>query len=449
MLRPRAARGDRGVVADAVEDRRGFLLRFMGRRRWQVATIAVALAALGGIAFAATGSSASLPTPIVRPAVWHTAVAGSGVRHFEYVFPDGQMFVYDIDHGFKLVKRVALPTGDGVRGVAVNPATHTLYLSHGSDAGGGHGSLLAVDLLTDKVIWDHSYKHGIDSMAINPAGTRIYMPDGELSSDGVWYVLDAATGNELASINTGAGTGDNGPHNTIVGLSGKYVYMGDRNLASAGSNYFYVASTATNRVIQRVGPLKSGVRPFTVNGRETLAYTTATGFLGFQVSSVVTGKVLYTMTFGPRFPYDPASFAPSAPSHGISLSPDERQLWVIDGPNSYVHVFDVSRVPNKPPRRVADVKLPHQLAGSEASCAYDCLRDSWLQHSRSGCYVFVGDTGDVISTRTDRPVAFLPAMRDSRKMIEVDWRNGQTIATSTRSGIGYVTGAPLPRLACR
>lgn len=425
------------------------VLALIGRRRWRLAAVVVALAIFGGIASAATRSTASLPTAVVRSAVWRAAIAGSGVRHFEYVFPDGQMFVYDIDHGFKLVKRMALPTGDGVRGVAVNPATHTLYVSHGSDGGGnGHGSLLAVNLLDDKVLWDHSYSHGIDSMALNLAGTRIYMPDGELSSDGVWYVLDAATGNELASISTGAGTGDNGPHNTVVGMSGKYVYMGDRNLAHAGSNYLYVASTATNRIIQRIGPLKSGVRPFTVSGRDTLAYTTATAFLGFQVSSVVTGKVLYTVTFGPRFPYNPASFAPTAPSHGISLSPDERQLWVLDGPNSYLHVYDVSGLPRRPPRLIADVKLPHPLVGSEPGCAYDCLRDGWLQHSLSGCYVFVGDTGDVISTRTDRPVAFLPAMLDSRKMIEVDWRNGRPIATSTRSGIGDVTGKPLPPPAC-
>ena len=33
------------------------------------------------------------------------------MRHFEYVFPDGQMFVYYIDHGFKLVKETS-PTGN-------------------------------------------------------------------------------------------------------------------------------------------------------------------------------------------------------------------------------------------------------------------------------------------------------------------------------------------------
>jgi DNA-binding beta-propeller fold protein YncE len=383
--------------------------------------------------------------------VWHGAIAASGVRHFEYVFPDGQMFVYDIDHRFRLVKRVALPTDDGVRGVASNPRAGVLYVSHGGDGGGnGTGSLLAFNLLTDRVMWDRSYGRGIDSMAINPAGTRIYMPDGELSSDGKWYVIDAATGAPTgAVIDTGAGTGDNGPHNTIVGLSGKYVYMGDRNLARSGSNYLYVANTASNRVIRRIGPLKSGVRPFTINGRETIAYTTATGFLGFQVSSISSGRVLYTTSFGPRFPYSPANFEPSAPSHGISLSPDERQLWVIDGPNSYLHVFDVSRVPGQAPRPIADVRLPHQLTGDETGCAYDCLRDGWLQHSLSGCFVFVGDTGDVISTRTDRPVAYLPAMRDSRKMIEIDWRDGRPVATTTRSGLGYVTRGSPRHAACR
>src|SRR5207253_629681 len=122
-------------------------------------------------------------------------------------------------------------------------------------------------------------------------------------------------------------------------------------------------------------------------------------------------------------------------SHGISLSPDERELWVIDGPNSYLHVFDVSRVPRHRPRRTADIRLAHGLNGDESACSYDCARDGWVQHSLNGCLVFVGDSGDVISTATHRPVAFLPALRDSRKHLELDWRAGQPIATSSRSGL--------------
>ena len=98
----------------------------------RLAAVVGALVISAGIASAATRSTHS-PAAVVWSAVWRAAIARSGVQHFEYVFPDGQMFVYDIDHGFKLVKRVSLPTGDGVRGVAVSAATHTLYVSHGSD----------------------------------------------------------------------------------------------------------------------------------------------------------------------------------------------------------------------------------------------------------------------------------------------------------------------------
>ena len=391
-------------------------------------------------AVAACGSSAVSGAPAAPSAVARPA-ASAGVQHLEYVFPDGGMYVYDIDHGLKLVQHVSLPGVSGVRGAVASPATHMLYISHGGDAGGnGNGSMLAYDLLSNRVVWDRSYGHGIDSMAISPSGSRIYMPDGELAGNGTWLVVDARNGNDIGRIEGGLG-----PHNTSVSLSGRHVYLGGRN-----APYLDVASTSTNRVLRRIGPLRSGVRPFTFNGRETLAFTTATGFLGFQVSSITTGHVLYTVTFGRRFAYDPANFAPSAPSHGVSLSPNERQVWVIDGPNSYVHVYDVSGLPRHAPRHLADIRLSHPLSGTESGCSYDCERDGWVQHSRSGCFVFVGDSGDVISTRTFRTVAFLPALRNTRKHIEIDWRGGRPIASTSRTGLGYVRSGTLPRPpACR
>jgi DNA-binding beta-propeller fold protein YncE len=362
-------------------------------------------------------------------------VASPDVHHYEYVFPDQHMYVYDIDHRHRLVVRVALPGIRGIRGVVASPATHTLYISHGGDGGlNGDGALLAYDLVAGRVLWHRKYSRGIDSMAIDRAGARIYMPDGELAGDGTWTVLDARAGQPISTISAGAGA-----HNTIVGLSGARVYLGGRNYP-----YLDVADTATNHVIERIGPLISGVRPFTINGGETLAFTTATGFRGFQVSSVATGRVLYTVAFGSRSRWARSHFAASAPSHGISLSPDERQLWVLDAPTNYVHVFDVTGLPQRAPRLIANVRLRHPLIGSEADCAYDCARDGWLQHSRSGCFVYVGDSGDVISGSSFRVVGFLPALQNTRKMLEIDWSHGVPVATTTRSGLGYVVHGPRP-----
>ena len=114
------------------------------------------------------------------------------------------------------------------------------------------------------------------------------MPSGENDTSGMWNVLSASNGELIGSIQTGAP----GAHNTIVSLDGKYVFLGSRD-----RNYLDVASTATDKVVREIGPLVKGVRPFTVNGTNTLAYTTETEFLGFQVSSIVTGKVLYTVEF--------------------------------------------------------------------------------------------------------------------------------------------------------
>ncbi len=391
-------------------------------------------------------SRLSATAPALRSSAGSTApryasIASSGTHHYEYVFPDGAMYVYDIDDHQRLVQTVQLSGITGIRGVVASPRTHILYISHGGDgAGNGNGSLLAYDLLNGRVLWDHSYPRGVDSMAITPDGRRIYLPDGELSADGIWSVVDGGTGDVIGEISAGVG-----PHNTVMSLDGKDVYLGGRNSA-----YLDVASTATNRVIKRVGPLESGVRPFTVNGRGTIAYTTATGFLGFQVSSLTTGRVLYTVTFGSRFHWNPASYPASAPSHGISLSPDERRLWVIDGPNSYVHVFDVTRVPRRRPRLIANIRLAHPLTGLESGCSYDCQRDGWIQHSRSGCFVYVGDSGDVLSAATLRPVAYLAALSNTRKMLEIDWRNGVPVATTSRTGLGYVThGRASAGAACK
>lgn len=375
----------------------------------------------------AQGGRPGSPATVAASAAPRLA-SGRSTHHYEYVFPDGSVYVYDIDAGQRLVQRISLPMARGIRGVVASPATHTLYVSYGGDGGSnGSGSLLAYDLIGERVLWQRSYHTGIDSMAISPDGARIYMPSGELDSSGVWSVLDARDGHAIGSIQGGSGA-----HNTVMSLDGSRVYLGGRD-----HDYLEVADTATGRVVQNIGPLRSGVRPFTINGRQTLAFTTATGFLGFQVSSVSTGRVLYTQAF-PGFSWSPASFAPSAPSHGISLSPDERQVWVIDAPNGYVHVFDVSGLPRRAPRLLRNLRLSHAMTGEESPCSYDCARDGWVQHSLDGRFVYVGDSGDVFSERTFRRVAYLEPLRNTRKMLEIDWRGGTPVATSSRQGLGYV-----------
>lgn len=400
---------------------------------WITAVLVILLTSCGGGASSQMMTTASSSGP-----------GGSTVQHYEYVFPDGAIYVYNMDNNFALVKKIPVPTAAGVRGTVASVKTGMLYISYGGDGGsnGTNGNLLAYNLQTDTVAWTRSYSFGIDSESVSNDGAKIYLPEGELASNGLWQVLDTSSGDVIGTINSGG----SGPHNTVINPADTHVYMGPRS-----SNFLVEADTATDQVIKQIGPVggTGGVRPFTINGSETLAFITLTGYLGFEVGDINTGKILYTV---PVLGFSAAGAAASAPSHGISLSPDEKEIYLVDSANSYVHVFDASGLPGSAPKQVADIKLVNPMGGNEAGCAYDCLKDGWLHHSRDGRYVFVGDSGDVISTTTRTTVATLPAMANSRKEIEIDFQNNTVVwAMNNRSSLGTVgsVGAFFPNPVVR
>jgi hypothetical protein len=392
--------------------------------------VVVALAVLGvaSLGRPAHGTASAVPAPPFSPravAVQQASVV-SGRRplngRYEYVFLDGDIYVYP-EGSPAAVEHIAIPpTKAGTRGIAVDVPRHLLYIAYGGDGGDhGTGSLLKYDLVRDRIVWQKAYPIGIDSFGVSADGKLIFMPLGEAEQDPYWYVLRTSDGRAIARIK-----GGEYPHNTIV--TPTRVYMGPR-----GSSYLTIASAKSPfHVLRRVRPLVETVRPFTINGKETLVFTTASLHRGFQVSSIATGKVLYTVEFGPVA----SDYIHSAPSHGISLSPNEKQLWVVDSPASVVRVFDVSKLPARAPKQIAALPTP-PMQGQEEGCGYDCERSGWVQHSLDGRYVYVGDSGNVYSTNPPALAFALPTLRNTRKHLEIDWRNGQPVATSTRAGMGH------------
>jgi hypothetical protein len=180
----------------------------------------------------------------------------------------------------------------------------------------------------------------------------------------------------------------------------------------------------------RQGQLRpGGVAPFhsdiltVIDQEHGVMYVTRPGFLGFRVLDLDTATSLYDVTFK-GFTWNP-SFGPNPPSHGLSLAPDRPELWVLDAPNSRVHVFDVSGLPDQRPRQVADIRLTRSVSGKERPCSSACQRIGSLQHSSDGKFVYVGDAGDVIDTTTREPVATLEALHNSRVLLEVAFIDGR------------------------
>jgi DNA-binding beta-propeller fold protein YncE len=346
----------------------------------------------------------------------HVRATAAGERHFLYLASPGirnyveyggiGILVYDMDQGHKFVRRI--PTfevapgeaPENIKGIAANAKTGRLYITTPK-------RVAAFDLTTEKMVWNRTYDGGCDRLALSPDGKILYVPSFEGPH---WHALDAMTGDVLAKIVT-----DSGAHNTIYGPDGKRVY-----LAGLKSKILSIADPATHKVIGGVGPFSNSVRPFTVNAKQTLCFVNVNDLLGFEIGDIKTGKMLHRVEVtghekGPVKRH-------GCPSHGVGLTPDEKEIWLADGANSKVHVFDATVMP---PRQVTSIAVRDQ--------------PGWVTFSLDGRYAYPS-TGEVVDTKTKRIVAALTdeegRMVQSEKVVEVVFEGTKLARTGDQFGIG-------------
>ena len=354
------------------------------------------------VLFALLGSLALAPAAAEHRYLY---VAEPGIRNYVEYGGVG-VLVYDIDRGYAFVRRIPsqdVPQGaapENVKGVAANARTGRLYVTTIL-------RVMAFDLLTDRKVWDRVVEGGADRLAIAPDGRLLYVPSFEGPH---WTVLDGDTGDTRAKVVTNSNA-----HNTIYGPDGRRVY-----LAGLKSPLLSVADPATHTVIKEVGPFSNVIRPFTINGAQTLCFVNVNDLLGFEVGDLKTGKMLHRVEVT-GYAKGPVK-RHGCPSHGIALTPDERELWLADGANSAVHIFDARAMP---PRQVATIKLRDQ--------------PGWITFSMDGRHAWPS-TGEVIDTKTRKVVATLTdelgRAVQSEKVVEVVFSGGKVVRTGDQFGIG-------------
>jgi DNA-binding beta-propeller fold protein YncE len=157
-----------------------------------------------------------------------------------------------------------------------------------------------------------------------------------------------------------------------------------------------------------------------VNGRGTLVFVNVNDLAGFEVGDLETGKVLCRVEFQG---YHPGPLKRhGCPSHGIALTPDEKELWVVDGANDRVHIFDATVMP------------PKQSASIE-------LRDfpGWMSFSIDGSRAY-SSTGEIIDTKTKKVVATLTdetgKQVQSEKMLDLVLDGGKVVRAGNQFGVG-------------
>ncbi len=332
-------------------------------------------------------------------------VATPGIRNYVDYGGIG-IIIFDIDNGHRFVKRIPTwqaPAGkepENVKGIAASAKAGKLYVST-------YKRLGCFDLLTEKMVWEKELEGGCDRMAISPDGSNLYVPSFEGAH---WNVVNGATGDVIAKVVTKSGA-----HNTVYGLDGTRAYM-----AGLHSPLLSVADTKTHTVAKTVGPFSNSIRPFTVNGSQTLCFVNVNGLLGFEVGDIRTGKMLH------RVEVQGVEHGPTkrhgCPSHGIAMTPDEKEIWVADGHNSMVHIFDATVMP---PKQMTSISVRDQ--------------PGWITFSMDGQRAYPS-SGEVIDTRTKKIVATLEDETgrhvSSEKLLEIIFANGKPVRAGDQFGKG-------------
>jgi DNA-binding beta-propeller fold protein YncE len=332
-------------------------------------------------------------------------VAVPGIRNYVEYGGVG-ILVFDIANGHRFVKRIpTLEQKDGeppenVKGIVASAGSGRVYVSTPK-------RVFSIDLRTERILWNRTYDGGCDRMAIALDGKTLYVPSFEGPH---WHVVDAATGDVISRLETNSGA-----HNTIYGPDGRFVYLGGLK-----SPILNIADAATHAVTKRVGPFGDVIRPFTINGRQTLCFVNVNELLGFEVGDIQTGRRLHRVEVS-GYQKGPVK-RHGCPSHGIALTPDETELWLADAANNRLHVFDATVMP---PKQIASIQVRDQ--------------PGWISFGIDGTYAY-SSTGEVIETKTKKIVAALLDEEhravQSEKLLEIVFNGDRPIRVGDQFGIG-------------
>lgn len=334
-------------------------------------------------------------------------VAVPGIR--DYLGYGGHgLLVFDINDNHKFLRRITTQgfhpdkTPSNVKGIAVSIPLNSLYISTLE-------SLQRIDLTTEQIIWEKQFEGGCDRMAISPDGMTMYLPSLEKE---FWNVVDCKTGNLIKKVPV-----HKRAHNTIYSRKGNAVYLDD-----IASQWLYVADTKTHSVANKIGPFSNYVRPFTLNGKETTVYVTVDSLLGFETGDIATGKKLASVRVegwdrGPVRRH-------GNPSHGIALTPDEKEIWLCDGHNMRLHIFK-----NQPPYQQLSTIPLQDMPG-------------WINFSIDGKYAYAS-SGEVIDVKTRKILLTLTDEFNnsvgSEKMLEIQFNGDKPVKAADQFGLGNVT----------
>ena len=285
----------------------------------------------------------------------------------------------------RVIQRIE--AGPEPHGIATTAAQDVIFVSI-ENMKGPAGELLWIDPVTDTITKRVPIGPRPNQLACTPDGKIVYVP----CDDGTWWVVDGVKGDVLTKVRTGGR-----PHNTLCAADGRRMYlapMGDPHQVT-------ICDVATHAVLGGI-PFSDVVRPVAMTRDEKRLYAEVDGLVGFEVADIPSRKTIRRVEA--EVPAE--SRAVASRSHGLGLSPDEKELWTCDVNRGRTYVFDATA---DPPRQIATIAMDGPVY--------------WLCFSPEGktCYVSERGTDQVaaIDTASKKIVAQVRVGRVPKRVLAV------------------------------
>lgn len=318
-----------------------------------------------------------------------SSMAGAAETHRQLWITNAygnDVHIYDVAT-HELIRRIEV--GPNPHGISATADGRTVHIALENFAG-PKGELAWVDTATGKVTRRAPVGPKPNENECTPDGRWIYVP----CEDGFYDVVDGETGKVATRIETGGR-----PHNTVISPDGKRMYLSPMGTPKAVT---IVDIENGHKVIGKI-PFGNVTRPPAISSDEKLFFQNIDGLLGFEVADIAARKVIRTI----EHEIPEAKRAIESRCHGLSVRPDQQEIWSCDVEHNLVFVHEMTSGDYK---QIATIDMPGRIY--------------WVSFTPDSRYGYVSVRSDqkvaVVDCQTKEIVKLLDAGREPKRTQVID-----------------------------
>jgi len=279
---------------------------------------------------------------------------------------------------------------EGAHGVAFSPDGSRVYVSNEADS-----TLDVFDQKTNQLIKKVVLSAHPNNIAVAKDGRIVVAIARE---PGALEIIDPNTLTSKVRIQTKGRL-----HNTYVTPDSKYAIMG-----STATGMFTVVDLQKEEIAWELN-MGKGVRPMTIetnpDGSTKRVFAQLSQLNGFSIIDFATRKQVGNVEV-PKLPDRPQfiDHRLDSPSHGISVSPDQKTLWVTSIPENAVFAYDLGDMKLKGHVELPTISVPGRKPIASVP--------NWTTFTPDGKEIYVSNAADnsvsAIDTASMKAVARIP-----------------------------------------